>query len=92
VRFVATTGSAAVEEAVVVVELERRVFCWTLMSLVRKAVTPSESPSGNPSGIVSGATFAAEKVAWFEGRRVRKWCVGWMDILVWVELGWFGGL
>lgn len=72
----ATTLSLTTEEFVVV-ELERRVFCSTCMSFVRKEVGESEL-----SGIVSGATVAAEKVAWLEGRRVRKWWIGWVDMVV----------
>lgn len=71
----ATTLSLLRAEEVVVVELERRVFCSTRMSFVRKEVGDSEL-----SGMVSGATVAAEKVAWLEGRRVRKWWIGWVDI------------
>jgi hypothetical protein len=90
VRFAATMGSAAptafpsvVAEEAVVRELERRVFGWTWMSLVRKDVGESVV-----SGIVSGATVAAEKVAWLEGRRVRKWWVGWVAIAIgWVWVG-----
>ena len=58
-------------EDVVAEELERRVFWVTSMSFVRKEAEESEL-----SGIVSGATIAAEKVAWLEGRRVRKWLTG----------------
>lgn len=72
----ATTLSLTTEEFVVV-ELERRVFCSTCMSFVRKEVGESEL-----SGMVSGATVAAEKVAWLEGRRVRKWWIGWVDMVV----------
>jgi hypothetical protein len=59
VRFGATMGSVALSltaDELVVVELERRVFCWTWMSLVRE--------ESELSGMVSGATVAAEKVAW----------------------------
>jgi hypothetical protein len=62
VRFTATVGSSGVTtlslavEAVVVEELERRVFCMISMSLT--AVETSEL-----SGIVSGATVEADQVA-----------------------------
>jgi hypothetical protein len=70
-------GAAALSLAVeklVVVELERRFFWSTCMSFVRKEVGESE-----PSGVVSIAV--AEKVAWLEGRRVRKRWSGCADIL-----------
>ena len=88
VRFTATTGSAGAAavllltaEEVVVEELERRVFCVISMSFARMAAAES-------SGMVSGATVEAEKVAWFEGRRARKWLTGCVDIVVgdWVVI------
>ena len=94
VRFTAMIVSAGVTalslavEAVVVVELERRVFCMTSMSLA--AAETSEL-----SGIVSGATVEADQVACWEGRRMRKRWVGCVDIvgggrcLDW--LGWMSG-
>jgi hypothetical protein len=87
VRFAATIGSAGATalslavEAVVVVELERRVFC--MISMLLAAAEVSEL-----SGIVSGATVEADQVACWEGRRVRKWWVGWVDIVGWG--GWTG--
>jgi len=81
VRLAATrgsAGSAGVEEAVAE-ELERRVFWETSISLERKEVGEERSEL---SGMVSGATVDAEKVAWFEGSRVRKWLVGWLDIVM----------
>lgn len=32
--------------------------------------------------MVSGATVAAEKVAWLEGSRVRKWWACWLDMAI----------
>jgi hypothetical protein len=87
VRFTATIGSSGVTtlslavESVVAVELERRVFCMTSMSLTARETSEL-------SGIVSGATEEADQVACWEGRRGRKWWVGWVDIVDWGGLNW----
>jgi hypothetical protein len=81
VRFTATIGSPGMtalslvaEEEVVAVELERRVFGRTSMSL-------AAAEASRLSGIVSGATVEADQVACSEGRRGRKRWVGWVDIV-----------